>query len=390
MSPLKQMHDGAYFSFLERWLHSRLDPGKFITLTAHLMWEKREVPIEVLDRIRWDQGILDSDVEGARNLETILRTDGIQGIAPAHVKEAKAPIIYQGNYIRSLRPSRKPPVPIARNFLPFDESKFSFLHPDAAGQDFLRTTLEGYPTFPEEDAGLTFILNRYTYARKNAVIAPCINDKMPQYLDPSQPKHAEILAAVSALPTSKGLGEDYRVLFNMRNANASVNHLHFQGFCVNREVKLPIEELLPSNENCVQVAFDWIVDPTYFIPRNRKMVGNLGEIISAINEENSRGKDISYNLLFGPYGAVLFERKSQSHVEFERAIGYTPGDSTAIDLAGLILMDVRFIKDLKGFQEFCEKRTLSFLAQIGADARPASSGLGNREKGEDGRRAVGG
>ena len=134
----------------------------------------------------------------------------------------------QFNLLRALRPPRMADARVERLFQPFDPDGFHFNRP------FLRKEVLWEGGLLGRDARLLY--NKFPFARLHGLLVIEPEALHPQYLahDEHQLVWALCERAGTALP---GIGFGY----NSYGAYASVNHQHFQQFCLEPDQAYPVE-----------------------------------------------------------------------------------------------------------------------------------------------------
>lgn len=356
MNKFKSNFLKGYNSKLKKLENSKkILSGLFLTLVAHKSCLNKKIKNKIISNINWNSKIaISSDIDGAKRTIEILKKKGIESIKPKNIRIDNS-LTLQGNFIRSIKPKRLSntiKLPNPKIFKPFNENEFNFLNKDAKGQDFFKTTINSI--------SLTAIFNRYAYAKVNCLLIPNITKKHPQYIDPNNHTDNKILETISNLPTSKYLGKNFRVIFNGLNANASVNHMHFQGFFVDKNFKIPVENFIPKNTK-EKTLISWPFKNTFFIPRNKNMINETMKIIDEVNTRNKQGESISYNLTFCPNGIIIKIRKNQGDKVFK---GGAPFGTSTLEMNGLIIVSMENLTKYNKNKESEKNKIINFLRKL--------------------------
>jgi hypothetical protein len=153
---------------------------------------------------------------------------GLDGLPPTAFRQA-GDFQLQFNLLRALRPPRMAGARVERVFQPFDPDGFNFNRP------FLRREILWEGALLGRDVRLLY--NKFPFAPLHGLLVIEPEANKPQFLahDDHQLAWALCEAAGEGMP-GFGLG------YNSYGAYASVNHQHFQQFCLPPDARYPVED----------------------------------------------------------------------------------------------------------------------------------------------------
>ncbi len=193
----------------------------------------------------------------------------------------------QFNQLRALRPRRMSGTIVSTLSQDFDENAFHFNKPFLDKEIFWSGVIDGM--------AVKLLYNKFPFAMLHGLLVPEAEQKIPQILG------ADMHSFISSL--IKQLGNnipDIAIAYNGYGAGASINHLHFQTFTINRPLPVLKQHWQHNGGSTVYPVTCKVFDDS-----------NIAwQYIDKLHRSN-----ITYNLLYLPGKTVCLPRAFQGSYE---------------------------------------------------------------------------
>lgn len=302
---MKNIYEKNFEEGLEKLLDSKnISAGEAVSIMSNMDAIGKKIPLGVYSAINHDFGF--EVPEDKIILDEVAKyIDGDFADLGGINFESADGLVLVKNLIRTFKPVRGGRSKNVLLDLPYDPKSFNFNLDACDSCIFHEESVDGHD--------VSFLYNRYPFLKNHSLMLfDRKKSEHSQFIDPCDDRYI--------LSTALNVAKEHDLIlgYNSNGACASVNNLHFHVFSRDGNTRFPVESVI-GNLSGKSTDFDWYLKGAKYVSYHDVDYG-LNILIDEMNYEHQKGRNVAYNFIVFPEGAVFYPRLPQHDDGYVNAV----------------------------------------------------------------------